>query len=81
MLQCAINYQLPGRLEEVLPQLEWLLVQHQRHCWEQWRELVCDVLPSRQRQCLWRSLLPRPRLCRPWFWLKDGLKHAVARFL
>jgi CHAD domain-containing protein len=80
VLQRAISDQVPGRLEEVLPQLEWLLVQHQRHCWEQWRELVDDVLRSRQRQHLWRALLPRPLLCRPWPWVKAGLKRAVARF-
>ena len=78
VLQCAINDQVPGRLEEVLPQLEWLLVQHQRHCWEQWRDLVCDVLPSRRRQSLWRALLPRPRLWRPWCLLKGRLNRAVA---
>jgi CHAD domain-containing protein len=80
VLQRAISDQVPGRLEEVLPQLEWLLVQHQRHCWEQWRELVDDVLRSRQRQHLWRALLPRPLLCRPWPWVKAGLRRAVARF-
>lgn len=80
VLQRAISDQVPGRLEEVVPQLEWLLVQHQRHCWEQWRELVDDVLRSRQRQHLWRALLPRPLLCRSWPWVKAGLRRAVARF-
>jgi CHAD domain-containing protein len=78
VLQRAISDQVPGRLEEVLPQLEWLLVQHQRHCWEQWRELAGDVLPIRQR--LWRALLPRPRSCRPWLWVKNGLRRSLARF-
>ena len=80
VLQRAIGDQVPGRLEEVVPQLEWLLAQHQRQCWEQWRELVCDVLPSRQRQHLWRALLPRPWLCRPLASLKAGLTRAVALF-
>jgi CHAD domain-containing protein len=80
VLQRAIQDQVPGPLDEVLPQLEWLLVQHQRHCWEQWRELAGDLLPPGQRQRLWRALLPRPRLARPWFWVKDGLRRAVVRF-
>jgi len=80
VLQRAINDQVPGRLEEVFPQLEWLLVQHQRHCWEQWRELAGDLLPPRQRQRLWRSLLPRPSLGRAWTWMKKGLRRAAPRF-
>lgn len=80
VLQRAISDQVPGPLEEVLPQLEWLLVQHQRHCWEQWRELAGDLQSPRQRQRLWRALLPRPWLARPWAWVKAGLRHAVARF-
>ena len=80
VLQRAIQDQVPGPLDEVLPQLEWLLVQHQRHCWEQWRELAGDLLPPSQRQRLWRAFLPRPWLARPWFWVKDGLRRAVARF-
>jgi len=80
VLQRAISDQVPGRLEEVVPQLEWLLVQHQRHCWEQWLELVDDVLRSRQRQHLWRALLPRPLLCRSWPWVKAKLRRAAARF-
>jgi hypothetical protein len=43
---------VPGRFEDTLPQLEWLLVQHQRHCWLQWRELVDELLPHRQRRRL-----------------------------
>ena len=80
VLQRAINDQVPGPLDEVFPQLEWLLVQHQRHCWEQWRELAGDLLPPSQRQRLWRALLPRPWLARPWPWVNDGLRRAVARF-
>ena len=80
VLQRAIQDQVPGPLDEVFPQLEWLLVQHQRHCWEQWRELAGDLLPPSQRQRLWRALLPRPWLARPWPWVKDGLRRTVARF-
>ena len=80
VLQRAIQDQVPGPLDEVFPQLEWLLVQHQRHCWEQWRELAGDLLPPSQRQRLWRALLPRPWLARPWPWVKLGLRRAVARF-
>ena len=80
VLQRAIHDQVPGPLDEVFPQLEWLLVQHQRHCWEQWRELAGDLLPPSQRQRLWRALLPRPWLARPWPWVNDGLRRAVARF-
>lgn len=56
VLQRAISDQVPGRLEQELPQLEWLLVQHQRHCWEQWRELVMEMLPPRRRRRLWQVL-------------------------
>jgi CHAD domain-containing protein len=80
VLQRAIQDQVPGPLDEVLPQLEWVLVLHLRHWWEQWRELAGDLLPPGQRQRLWRALLPRPWLARPWFWVKDGLRRAVVRF-
>ncbi|MCP9943322.1 CHAD domain-containing protein [Cyanobium sp. ATX 6E8] len=80
VLQRAISDQVPGRLEQELPQLEWLLVQHQRHCWEQWRELVIEVLPTRQRRRLWQALSSRSLTCSPWNWVKVGLRRAAARF-
>lgn len=80
VLQRAISDQVPGRLEEVLPQLEWLLVQHQRYCWEQWRELVIDVLPIRRRRRLWQALSSRSLPCSPWNGVMVGLRRAVARF-
>ena len=80
VLQRAINDQLPGRLEQVLPQLEWLLSQHQRQCWEQWRELVAEVMPLQRRRQLWSSLLARtPRRPGAWRWIKDWLRRAAAR--
>jgi CHAD domain-containing protein len=80
VLQRAISDQVPGRLEQALPQLEWLLVQHQRHCWEQWRELVIEVLPTRQRRRLWQALSSRSLTCSPWNWVKVGLRRAAAQF-
>ncbi len=65
VLQRAINDQLPGPLEDQLPQLEWLLVQNQRHCWERWRELVGELLPRRRRRRLIETLAGPPApLCR-----------------
>jgi len=80
VLRRAISDQVPGRLERELPQLEWLLSQHQRHCWEQWRELVSEVLPPRQRRRLWQALSPGWVACRPWNWVKAGLRRASALF-
>jgi CHAD domain-containing protein len=80
VLQRAISDQVPGRLEQELPQLEWLLVQHQRHCWEQWRELVMDVLPIRRRRRLWQALSSRSMPYIPWNGVMAGLRRAVARF-
>lgn len=80
VLQRAISDQVPGRLEQELPQLEWLLVQHQRHCWEQWRDLVIELLPQRRRRRLWQALSSRGLPSSPWSWVKAGLRRAAARF-
>lgn len=80
VLQRAISDQLPGQLEQELPQLEWLLVQHQRHCWEQWRELVMEILPIQRRRRLWQALSPRPFPCSLWSWVKVRLRRPIAIF-
>ncbi|MEX0588249.1 MAG: CHAD domain-containing protein [Cyanobium sp.] len=77
VLQRAINDQVSGRFEQELPQLEWLLVQHQRHCWEQWRELVMDVLPSPKRRRLWRVLSSRPSQFRLLAWVQERFMHRM----
>lgn len=79
VLQRAIGDQVPGRLEQELPQLEWLLMQHQRHCWEQWRELVMEVLPARRRRRLWQAMSSRSVPWNPSRWVKAGLRRVAAR--
>lgn len=74
VLQRAISDQVPGQLDQELPQLEWLLVQHQRHCWEQWRELVIELLPLRRRRRLWQALAGRSMPGNPWNWVKAWLR-------
>jgi CHAD domain-containing protein len=78
VLQSAIHDQVPGRFEDTLPQLEWLLVQHQRHCWLQWRELVDELLPHRQRRRLRLALLAEPLPAGPRSWLGAGLRRGLA---
>ncbi|MEX0588229.1 MAG: CHAD domain-containing protein [Cyanobium sp.] len=80
VLQSAISDQVPGRLEQELPQLEWLLLQHQRHCWEQWRELVMEVLPLSRRRRLWQVVSSGSRQLRPVGWVKEWLRRAATRF-
>jgi CHAD domain-containing protein len=78
VLQSAIHDQVPGRFEDTMPQLEWLLVQHQRHCWLQWRELVDELLPHRQRRRLGLALLAELRPAGPHSWVGAGLRRALA---
>jgi CHAD domain-containing protein len=78
VLQRAIHDQVPGKLEDALPQLEWLLVQHQRHCWEHWRELVNELLPHSQRRRLRLALMAEPLPAGPRSWVAVGLRRALA---
>ena len=78
VLQRAIHDQVPGRLEDALPKLEWLLVQHQRHCWEHWRELVNELLPHSQRRRLRLALMAEPLPAGPRSWVAVGLRRALA---
>jgi CHAD domain-containing protein len=78
VLQSAIHDQVPGRFEDTMPQLEWLLVQNQRHCWLQWRELVDELLPHRQRRRLGLALLAEPLPAGPRSWVGAGLRRALA---
>lgn len=80
VLRRAIEDQLPGRLEDDLPQLDWLLEQHQRHCWDQWRDLVEQLLPWWQRRRLRQALLAGSRSRGSWRWMKDWLRRGVAKF-
>ena len=78
VLQGAIHDQVPGKLENTLPQLEWLLVQNQRYCWEHWRELVDELLPHSQRRKLRFALLSELRPAGLRSWLRTGLIRALA---
>jgi CHAD domain-containing protein len=78
VLQRAIHDQVPGRLEDALPQLEWLLVQHQSHCWEHWRELVNELLPHPQRRRLRLALMAELLPAGPRSWVAVGLRRALA---
>lgn len=77
VLQRAIHDQLPGRLDDDLPQLDWLLEQHQRHCWEQWQDLVAQLLPRWQRRRLRQALLAESRSQECWARAKDWLRRRL----
>ncbi|MGB5134757.1 MAG: CHAD domain-containing protein [Prochlorococcaceae cyanobacterium] len=49
LLRRAIDGQLRDGIERAVPQLEWLLEQHQLQCWRQWRELAKAVLAGRRQ--------------------------------
>ncbi|MCU0530232.1 MAG: CHAD domain-containing protein [Cyanobium sp. Prado107] len=50
LLRRAIDGQLRDGIERTVPQLEWLLEQHQLQCWRQWRELADAVLAGRRQR-------------------------------
>lgn len=51
LLRKAIDGQLRDDFQLAVPQLEWLLEQHQQQCWRQWRGLAQSVLaPERRRR-------------------------------
>jgi CHAD domain-containing protein len=50
LLRKAIDDQLRDGIERTVPQLEWLLEQHQLQCWRQWRELAEDLLAPAARR-------------------------------
>lgn len=54
LLRRAIDDQLRDGIERTVPQLEWLLEQHQLQCWRQWRELAEELLApaARRRRAL-----------------------------
>ncbi len=78
LLERAIQDQLPGRLDALLPQLDWLLTQHQRYCWEQWRDLVNQLLPLACRRRLRRQLVASNRFPFGLDRVKAGLRRLVA---
>ena len=80
LLEQAIQDQLPGRLDVLLPQLDWLLTQHQRYCWEQWRDLVNELLPVARRRQLHRDLLPQQPWAKARALVKAGLRRARGWF-
>lgn len=80
LLERVIQDQISGRLDVVLPQLDWLLTQHQRYCWEQWRDLVHEVLPLACRRRLRRDLLTLPRRGNPLALVKARLRRVRVWF-
>jgi CHAD domain-containing protein len=50
LLRRAIDDQLRDGIERTVPQLEWLLEQHQLQCWRQWRALAGDLLAPAARR-------------------------------
>lgn len=48
LLRRAIDGQLRDGIERTVPQLEWLLEQHQQQCWRQWGDLAQAVLTGRR---------------------------------
>ncbi|MCP9929150.1 CHAD domain-containing protein [Cyanobium sp. CH-040] len=47
LLRRAIDGQLRDGIERTVPQLEWLLEQHQQQCWRQWGDVAQAVLAAR----------------------------------
>lgn len=77
VLRKAIDNQLPGRLAESLPQLDWLLEQNCRHCWGLWRQQVELLWPLRRRQRLALTLSAAALPPGPLRRLKAGLRRLL----
>ena len=77
VLRKAIDNQVPGRLAESLPQLDWLLQQNSRHCWRLWEERRQHLWSARGRRQLHLALAagaaPDGRLCGWWWRIRRAL--------
>lgn len=69
VLQQAIDGQINGGMEQVLPQLAWLIAEHRRSCWLQWRNLASELARAGQRRALVGAVLAdQGRLGRRIWW-------------